>query len=348
MLCSSCGFGSFKKVLEGRITSRSTSPRYSAISRREKKEKVRCRHREGDIAFGIPPHRGRLLTFKDRIDDHGSSVRTVQKSWEDLSSLSNSLLFPSFLAIPSHHPEQTLVKALCPLLEVLLLVILWLRRLKEKCSPSSPEASREKNPSVGAFTTEILVSHDKLKFNSMVGKLIFSFDKDLSYKQIDLGSNILFGLDFHTLKLSMNGEKLVNLNAAELDSPILELILGLGPEPLNLSKEERKSKSTVKTIEVKSIFEKGSSSKVPFISKNQKKNYLRRVRRKIAKSRKVVEVKTLSQVEPEAIEDILIHASSPLLRGSRFHPLAAAEGEARVARIASSLHARWIIQLKNS
>ncbi|KAH0455494.1 hypothetical protein IEQ34_015526 [Dendrobium chrysotoxum] len=49
------------KVLKGRYASRSTLSRHSAISRMEKKEKVRCRHQEGDIAFCIPSHRGRHI-----------------------------------------------------------------------------------------------------------------------------------------------------------------------------------------------------------------------------------------------------------------------------------------------
>ncbi|PKU68630.1 hypothetical protein MA16_Dca026109 [Dendrobium catenatum] len=77
--------------------------------------------------------------------------------------------------------------------------------------------------------------------------------------------------------------------------------------------------------------EEGSSSRFTFISKNQRKNYLRRVRKKIAKARNVVPAKTLGQVEPEAAEEYPIPTSSPLLKGSHFYPLVAPQGEDRVA-----------------
>ncbi|KAH0448395.1 hypothetical protein IEQ34_022195 [Dendrobium chrysotoxum] len=112
---------------------------------------------------------------------------------------------------------------------------------------------------------------------------------------------------------------------------------GRGPVTDRVVPEEKEGgpEDAVEAPEIRSVFEKGSSSGIPFTSKNQKKNYLRRVRRKIAKSRKIVEVKTLAQVDPEAVEDLPIPAFSPLLQGSHFHPLVAAPGEERVSRIAS-------------
>ncbi|KAH0454876.1 hypothetical protein IEQ34_016800 [Dendrobium chrysotoxum] len=155
----------------------------------------------------------------------------------------------------------------------------------------------------------------------MAGQLLFTFQKGLTCEQIDLGNQIQFGLGFSTAELTLDGKSILSLNAAKADSPILEPVLGPVTDP-------------VEAPVIGSIFKKGSSSGIPFTSKNQKKNYLRRVRRKIAKSRKIMEVKTLAQVNPEAVEDLPIPASSPLLQGSRFHPLAAASGEERVSRIA--------------
>ncbi|KAH0434479.1 hypothetical protein IEQ34_026813 [Dendrobium chrysotoxum] len=83
--------------------------------------------------------------------------------------------------------------------------------------------------------------------------------------------------------------------------------------------------------------EQGSSRfEALFGTKSAKKNYLRRVRKKITKLRKIAAQKALSLVEPEAAEELPIPASSPLLKGSRFHPLTATAGEERVTRIASS------------
>ncbi|KAH0463027.1 hypothetical protein IEQ34_007609 [Dendrobium chrysotoxum] len=101
--------------------------------------------------------------------------------------------------------------------------------------------------------------------------------------------------------------------------------------------EEGESKAHAEIAEAKSIFEEGSSSWIPFTSKNQRMNYLRRVRKKIAKARKIIEVKTLGQVETKADDELPIPTFSPLLKGSGFHPLAVDAGEERVTKIASSM-----------
>ncbi|KAH0448167.1 hypothetical protein IEQ34_021967 [Dendrobium chrysotoxum] len=131
--------------------------------------------------------------------------------------------------------------------------------------------------------------------------------------QIDMGNKIQFGLGFTTIELTLNGKKILDLNDVEVDNPVLELVLGLGPDSLKPNKKEGGYKAIIEALEVRSIFEKGSGSGILFTSKNQKKNFMRRVMRKFAKSYKVVKVKTLTQVELEAIEDMHIPASSPLL-----------------------------------
>ncbi|KAH0471058.1 hypothetical protein IEQ34_000781 [Dendrobium chrysotoxum] len=55
MLWSSCGLGCLGKVLKEREASRSTITGYSAISRREKKEKVLCHLQEGEKGEGPLP-----------------------------------------------------------------------------------------------------------------------------------------------------------------------------------------------------------------------------------------------------------------------------------------------------
>ncbi|PKU83308.1 hypothetical protein MA16_Dca021011 [Dendrobium catenatum] len=171
----------------------------------------------------------------------------------------------------------------------------------------------------------------------LAGQLIFSFDLELSSTVNDQGSTIIFGMGFSTLELSMDGHQIVSLDASKEVPPVVELIVGSAPTLPVISDDQKQPEPVVEPpTEIKSVFEKGSSSGLNFSTKNQKKNYLRRLRKKISKAKRVVSVKTLAQVEPEADEELPIPASSPLLKGSRFYPLAYAQGEERIARIARS------------
>ncbi|KAH0465715.1 hypothetical protein IEQ34_005818 [Dendrobium chrysotoxum] len=182
----------------------------------------------------------------------------------------------------------------------------------------------------------------------MARKLLFSVDRDLYVEELIHSSIIQFKMGFKSLRLSVNGGTIINL-AVEGDKngpevklavgatdnlpPMLELVAGVTLTPLAPSVQEEDEK-----FEIKSTVEKGSSSSKPlFGTRSARKNYLRRVRKKIIKSRKIAEQKALSLVEPEAAEELPIPASSPLLKGSHFHPLVATTGEERVARIVSSL-----------
>ncbi|KAL0921318.1 hypothetical protein M5K25_008379 [Dendrobium thyrsiflorum] len=171
------------------------------------------------------------------------------------------------------------------------------------------------------YEDEVLDLGKNSELNPMAGKLFFTFERGLTCEQIDLGNKIQFGLGFTSAELTLDGKKILELDVPKGQNPVLELVLETHLDPLSPTKGE-------------STFEEGSSSATPFTSKNQRKNYLRRVRKKIAKARKSIEIKTLAQVELEAVEDLPIPASSPLLWGSRFHPLAAAIGEERMTRIA--------------
>ncbi|PKU78816.1 hypothetical protein MA16_Dca000159 [Dendrobium catenatum] len=171
----------------------------------------------------------------------------------------------------------------------------------------------------------------------MGGKLIFTFDRELSSTVNNQGRTVIFGLGFDTLKFYMDGHEIVKLDASKNPTPELELIVGVTSVVPVESETQKLPEPVVEThTEVKSIFEKGSSSGFNFFTKNQKKNYLRRLRKKISKAKRVVPFKTLAQVEPEAAEELSIPASSPLLKGSRFYPLASTQGEERAARIAHS------------
>ncbi|KAI0492164.1 hypothetical protein KFK09_026430 [Dendrobium nobile] len=58
----------------------------------------------------------------------------------------------------------------------------------------------------------------------MASKLVFSFDRDLTSEVINLGNNILFGMGFSTLELSMDGHKVIGWHASKEVLPIEELI----------------------------------------------------------------------------------------------------------------------------
>ncbi|PKU60173.1 hypothetical protein MA16_Dca027953 [Dendrobium catenatum] len=171
----------------------------------------------------------------------------------------------------------------------------------------------------------------------MAGQLIFSFDRELTSTVNDQGSTIIFGMGFSTLELAMDGHQIVSLDASKEIPPVVELIVGSAPTLPVVSDDQKQSEPVVEPpTEVKSIFVEGSSSGLSFATKNQKKNYLRRLRKKISKAKRVVPFKTLAQVEPEAAKELPIPSSSPLLKGSLFYPLASAQGEERAARIARS------------
>ncbi|KAH0450923.1 hypothetical protein IEQ34_021615 [Dendrobium chrysotoxum] len=153
-------------------------------------------------------------------------------------------------------------------------------------------------------------------------------------------------MGFKSLKLSVNGGTLINLTIEGENGPVVELAVGptsdlptmlelvagailTPPAPLVQNKDKK--------IEVRSTIEKGSSNLgALFGTKSARKNYLTRVSKKIAKSRKIAEQKALSLVDLEATEEFPVPPSSPLLKGSHFYPLVAAVGEERVVRITSS------------
>ncbi|KAH0462955.1 hypothetical protein IEQ34_007537 [Dendrobium chrysotoxum] len=186
----------------------------------------------------------------------------------------------------------------------------------------------------------------------MARKLLFSVDRELHVEELIHNRKIQFGMGFKSLKLSVTSGTIINLVAEDnKDAPMVEIVIGAGTDtpPILETKdivtsvpiappaqEDKKRKPAVK-FRVNSVFEKlSSSSKEPFRTNSARKNYLRRVRNKITKLRKIVEQKTLSLVEPKTAEKLPITASSPLLKGSRFHPLTTAARAMRVTRIASS------------
>ncbi|KAH0455321.1 hypothetical protein IEQ34_015353 [Dendrobium chrysotoxum] len=140
----------------------------------------------------------------------------------------------------------------------------------------------------------------------MAGKLLFSIDQDLQVEELIHSSAIQFGMGFKTLKLSVNGGTIINLAADGENGPVVELAVGA-------------------TSDIPPMLELAAGATLtPYVSSVQSED-------------KKTEIKsTIEKVEPEAVEELPILASSPLLKGSRFHPLAAAAWEERVTQIASS------------
>ncbi|KAL0918979.1 hypothetical protein M5K25_011035 [Dendrobium thyrsiflorum] len=85
--------------------------------------------------------------------------------------------------------------------------------------------------------------------------------------------------------------------------------------------------------------EVGSSSSTLFASKNQRKNYLCRVRKKTIKAKNIIESEALEQVKPKANRDFITPYTYPLFGGSPFHPLPFTKGR-EVVRMIRTLFLR--------
>lgn len=82
-----------------------------------------------------------------------------------------------------------------------------------------------------------------------------------------------------------------------------------------------------------SVFEVGSSSRIVPLTKSQRRNR----NRKVMKARRAEAAKlALTEATPQP-EETEVPETSPLLRGSRFHPLSATTGEESIYRIAAAL-----------
>ncbi|KAL0916025.1 hypothetical protein M5K25_013504 [Dendrobium thyrsiflorum] len=78
----------------------------------------------------------------------------------------------------------------------------------------------------------------------------------------------------------------------------------------------------------------GSNSSAPFIGKNRKKNYLRRVKKRIIKARKNAESAAFKRVKFEGSKEFVAPCTYPLSGGSHFHPLFVDQMREVVRRIA--------------
>ncbi|KAL0927684.1 hypothetical protein M5K25_001882 [Dendrobium thyrsiflorum] len=139
--------------------------------------------------------------------------------------------------------------------------------------------------------------------------------------------SIQFRVEFQNFKLSIDGETLIDLPAGlQWDLPLVEITLGSGvdssiskmeiivtPLPIVPLTEEDKHQESMTIDEGSSQSEIGSSSSTLFVtSKNRKKNYLRRLRKRNFKARMIDESETFKQVEFEAKKEFVAPYTFPL------------------------------------
>ncbi|PKU67393.1 hypothetical protein MA16_Dca022367 [Dendrobium catenatum] len=146
-------------------------------------------------------------------------------------------------------------------------------------------SSNSKDTKLQSFG-ENKASQNIIQDEVLSGKLIFSFDGELSSTVNDQGSTIIFGMGFNTLELSMDEHKIVNFDDSKEVPPVVELIMGSALTlPVN-SDEHKQSKPVVES--------------------------------------------------PRLRRSCIFLLPLPSSRGVTFHPLAAAQGNERAARIVHS------------
>ncbi|KAL0914278.1 hypothetical protein M5K25_014611 [Dendrobium thyrsiflorum] len=160
----------------------------------------------------------------------------------------------------------------------------------------------------------------------MAGKLVLSLDRNLIMEETVHDGSIQFRVEFQNFKLSIDGETLIDLPAGlQWDLPLVEITLGAGvdspiskmeiavtPLPIVPLTEEDKHQESMTIDEGSPQSEIGSSSRTFVTSKNRKKNYLRRLRKRNFKARMIAESETFKQVECEAKQEFVAPYTSPL------------------------------------
>ncbi|KAL0919026.1 hypothetical protein M5K25_011093 [Dendrobium thyrsiflorum] len=159
----------------------------------------------------------------------------------------------------------------------------------------------------------------------MAGKLVLSLDRNLIMEETVHNGSIQFKVEFQKFKLSIDGETLIDLPAEiQWDLPLVEITLASGVDspisemevdvtPLTTVPSTKEDKSQELINEGSSQSEIRSSSSTLFVtSKNRKKNYLRRLRKRNFKARMIAESETFKQVECEAKQEFVAPYTSPL------------------------------------
>ncbi|KAL0922066.1 hypothetical protein M5K25_006028 [Dendrobium thyrsiflorum] len=160
----------------------------------------------------------------------------------------------------------------------------------------------------------------------MAGKLVLSLDRNLIMEETVHDGSIQFRVEFQNFKLSIDGETLIDLPAGlQWDLPLVEITLGAGvdspiskmeiavtPLPIVPLTEEDKHQESMTIDEGSPQSEIGSSSRTFVTSKNKKKNYLRRLRKRNLKARMITESESFKQVECKDKQEFVAPYTSPL------------------------------------
>ncbi|KAI0508229.1 hypothetical protein KFK09_014364 [Dendrobium nobile] len=165
----------------------------------------------------------------------------------------------------------------------------------------------------------------------MAGKLVFSLNRDVPVEEILSGNSIQYEMEFQDLKISVNGERILDMSASiQKDFPLVEVTLGSGadspiskmevvvaPAPTILSTQEDQNQKSITIKEIPSQSEIGSNSSTPVVGRNKMKNYLRRARKRNLKARKTSELEALEKTDFEANRVFVAPSTYPLLAQSR-------------------------------
>ncbi|KAL0925744.1 hypothetical protein M5K25_004114 [Dendrobium thyrsiflorum] len=119
-------------------------------------------------------------------------------------------------------------------------------------------------------TVLLLNIKEKFEQTQMAGKLILSLDRNLTIEDTIYGGSIQFRVEFQKLKLSINGERWVDLSARmQKDSPIVEITLRQGVDsPIS------KIEATVTPLPIVPSVESSQRVSIPFPSSPARLDHL--------------------------------------------------------------------------
>ncbi|KAH0445577.1 hypothetical protein IEQ34_023176 [Dendrobium chrysotoxum] len=190
------------------------------------------------------------------------------------------------------------------------------------------------------------------------GKLIFSFGTgfNLALDRTHLadGSIMKFGMGFENLKMTSDGLTFTTVDHEVLAETICCCyVSSVATRPVVVANTKiepsLKLKSVITAVEpiqsevlkpndqffsAPTVFEIGSSSSGAPLTKTQRRKKNRRIRKiheRLSRERELAEIEFVG-----ADGQYVLPETSSLLRGSRFHPLSAAQGEEDVRKIANS------------
>ncbi|PKU62667.1 hypothetical protein MA16_Dca016615 [Dendrobium catenatum] len=156
------------------------------------------------------------------------------------------------------------------------------------------ERTDDSLPTLRKSKRTTVLCHTRKSNTQMAGKLIFSLNGDVLVEEI--------------LKVTLE---------SGADSPISKMKVTVAPVSTVPSTQEDQNQKSIMTKELPSQSEIGSSYSTPFVGKNQRKNYLRRARKRNLKARKTVESEALEKANFEANREFVAPSTYPLLAQRR-------------------------------